>query len=372
MKEACAKAVRLLSVSEALASKAERSSAVYRAWREWLRCPEPENVPVPNSDDAAIGTLATPQQIMKSNHSAYTGALTPVQHLLFVLAIRPDRSMPALRQYVSASLSEVRRAPAASISAESSPTTPCLFLCRNGEDGESTVGSLAALAGVPLIIRSVGIGQLSLIDATFRKASTEGSWLCLSNCHLAALPNDDSDTSSLLQHIEAELRAGARSATAFHPSFRLWLVSDVGTPLPSSLLQLCTIAVVDSTPGSMVDSIRSSIRRLPVSVLETIEDTDNVQWRKLVFMLCVLHATMVGRGKYARVGWSRQYRFSASDFAASVAILSRAIRDKQQVHSRSPCCVSSEYFSHVGVHYLAFTLHRKRLRYLYPGNSSST
>jgi Dynein heavy chain AAA lid domain len=77
-------------------------------------------------------------------------------------------------------------------------------------------------------------------------------------------------------------------------------------------------------------TIQRSLKRLPASVLDDIEDIDNGLWRKLVFMLSVVHAAVSGRAKYQRVGWSKRYKFSTADFLAAVDVFSAYVRDQQQ------------------------------------------
>ena len=337
--------------SDSAAWKAERSSTQFRAWRDWMRCPDPEDKRLPVGGDF-MGQLGAHPYHPQPGHP---DALSPTQHLMFVLAARPECGMAALRKFAQHHLPPgISRGGVDSVLLEAHCTSPILFLSESVDEAEVQLRDLCAFVGAALTVQSVGVGQRLRIEAGLRKAAQDGAWYCMTNCQLTMMQSADDDTASLLYSVEAFVRGlepterrgdstsapahpsressgrGAPKSHSLHPSFRLCLITDARVPLPESLVQLCVPVAVDSTPANLCDSIRIKLQRLPPGVLETIEDTDNAAWRKLVFTLAVLHAAVRGRGKFGRAAWTRQYKFSTTDFVSTIRVVCHSIRDQQQ------------------------------------------
>lgn len=69
-------------------------------------------------------------------------------------------------------------------------------------------------------------------------------------------------------------------------------------------------------------SLKASLHQLmncnstctPVISQSTFEDEEcGPNWKQLIFGLCLLHATVTGRGKYGRLGWNCPYDFTPVD-----------------------------------------------------------
>jgi len=59
---------------------------------------------------------------------------------------------------------------------------------------------------------------------------------------------------------------------------------------------------------------------MPENSLETCKKNIG-PFRKLVFSLCVFHATIVERKKFGPIGWNRPYEFADTDFFISLSQL---------------------------------------------------
>ncbi|KMQ85051.1 dynein heavy chain axonemal-like protein [Lasius niger] len=112
--------------------------------------------------------------------------------------------------------------------ADSSCLTPLVFILSTGSDPMGAlikfVENMNYLERFESI--SMGQGQGPIAQRMIERAQTEGSWICLQNCHLAAswMPNLEKICENL-DHINTV------------SSFRLWLTSYPSDRFPVSILQ---------------------------------------------------------------------------------------------------------------------------------------
>lgn len=136
------------------------------------------------------------------------------------------------------------------------------------------------------------------------RSATAGLWICLQNCHLAVswLPT--------LERICEEL-----SPDRVHSDFRLWLTSEPSTHFPAFILQNGVKMTVEP-PKGMRASLLGSWSSLQDDALDACARP--LEFKKLVFGLTFLHATVCERRKFGPLGWNVSYVFSHPDMSISM------------------------------------------------------
>lgn len=135
--------------------------------------------------------------------------------------------------------------------------------------------------------------------------ATRGHWVLLQNCHLLA---------SWLRTLEKMLLA----MTKPHKDFRLWLTTEPTDRFPLGILQR-SLKVVTEPPDGLKQNMRSLYSKLDQSMLE---ECPHAAFRSVVYVLCFLHAVVLERRKYGKIGWNVSYDFNESDFTISRKLLS--------------------------------------------------
>jgi dynein heavy chain len=102
-----------------------------------------------------------------------------------------------------------------------------------------------------------------------------------------------------------------------HPDFRLWLTTDPTDRFPLGILQRA-LKVVTEPPDGLNLNMRASYSRLSQEVLDACP---HPAYKPLVYALCFLHAVVLERRKYGKIGWNVPYDFNESDFSVSRRLL---------------------------------------------------
>ena len=262
------------------------------AWRAWydLECPEMEPLP-----------------------GGFTDRLSPFQLLLVYRCFRPDRVYNGVKRFVMAKMGEQYVQPPVvdyhRIFAQSSPTTPVVFVLSPGADPQSDIQALGAVLGftppAKFKFLALGQGQASKAEEMLEHGIARGHWVLLSNCHLLL---------SWMKNLEKILQGMSKP----HADFRLWLTTDPTDRFPLGILQRA-LKVVTEPPDGLKLNMRASYSRISQ---EMLDDCPHTAFRPLVYTLCFLHAVVLERRKYGKMGWNVNYDFNESDFNVSRRLLS--------------------------------------------------
>jgi len=131
-----------------------------------------------------------------------------------------------------------------------------------------------------------------------------GYWVLLQNCHLLL---------SWLSQLEKILQEAKNP----HEDFRLWLTTEPTDKFPLGILQR-SLKVVTEPPDGLKLNMRALLHKMQPSEFEVCPHN---AFRPLVYVLCFLHAVVLERRKYGKIGWNVAYDFNESDFKVSRQLL---------------------------------------------------
>jgi dynein heavy chain len=286
-------------------------------WRAYYTSAEPEREPLPG---------------------AWESQLDDLQRMLVVRALRPDRVTQAVSNFVASELGPRFVDPPpfdlAAAHADSSPTTPLVFVLSPGVDPTGIVSAYAATKGMSdkLAVVALGQGQAPIAERAVEAAVVNGSWVLLANCHLLV---------SWLPKLEKLIESLPARSPAPHSSFRLWLSSDPTPDFPIGVLQHAVKMTTEPPRGLRANMVRL-YNRMDDAVLgacngegNAVVDPDAANpvslpkeqiYKRLLFGLCFFHASLIERRKFLTLGWNVQYDFNDSDFDICARLLSMYLK----------------------------------------------
>jgi len=251
-------------------------------WAAWLDAQEPE---------LSVPSKWIPDELPTERKSFLS--------LLVVRALRPERVMAALEVYVGVVLGEAFpwRAPfdLTTIQSESKASSPVLLCSEPGYDASGKVDALADACNMEL--KSVAMGSAEGYDTADKMISAsakQGGWVLLRNIHLCP---------EWLDSLEKRLHT-----LNPHQDFRLFLTSEINPKLPTALLIVSDIIVVDAPTG-----IKANVQRFLQAVPADRMLEPPVERNRLYLLLAWLHATVLERLRYSPVGWTKRFEFSEAD-----------------------------------------------------------
>ncbi|GMF23629.1 unnamed protein product [Phytophthora lilii] len=242
----------------------------------------------------------------------YSDKLSSLQKLLVFRCFRQDRVYNAMKLFVMAVMGEKFVQPPvldyARIYSQSAATAPIVCILSPGADPQSdiqTLGDEYGFSGHRFKFLALGQGQGPLAEQMLEAGATRGHWVLLQNCHLLA---------SWLRTLEKMLLAMSKP----HKDFRLWLTTEPTDRFPLGILQR-SLKVVTEPPDGLKQNMRSLYSKLDQTMLE---ECPHGAFRSVVYVLCFLHAVVLERRKYGKIGWNVSYDFNESDFTISRKLLS--------------------------------------------------
>ncbi|KAG5489970.1 hypothetical protein JKF63_00089 [Porcisia hertigi] len=236
--------------------------------------------------------------------------LTPMQHLMFLRCVRPDKLMERIQDFVSAEMGEkFIRPPAFDLITsfrDSSASVPLIFILSQGADPYDDWKRFADSQNMSkkLYDVSLGQGQGPRAERMLQEAMENGAWVLLQNCHLAT---------SWMPTLERLVESITPST---HPQFRLWLTSMPNAHFPVAVLQN-GVKMTNEPPKGMQANVSRSIAAYSGEFLESCQKPKEL--KKLFFSMCFFHALVQERRKFGPLGWNIAYEFTSGDLACCAA-----------------------------------------------------
>lgn len=251
--------------------------------------------------------------------------LTDFYKLIILRILRQDKTVPALKKYITNSIGEKYViSPSFDIGKaydESKNKTPILFIISPGADPLILIDKLCKREGKSLDDNvktlSLGQGQEKVAIDAIDKAQVrdQEKWILLQNCHLAK-----SFMNMLEKKIEEIVETGS--------SFRLFLTALPSKVIPISIIQ-DSIKIVNEPPRGLKQSIQRTFSTVDENTYDKCAKT--ALYRRFAFGFVFFHALILERRKYGPLGWNIPYEFSNSDLSISLAQLKNFLEDYDDI-----------------------------------------
>eukprot|EP01133_Synstelium_polycarpum_P001082 gene1082-1226_t len=253
--------------------------------------------------DGAAGVNQLPASWINDTKSADT--TDAFRRVLLMKAFHADRMLAASHLFVASVFGEhflsVQEADLATIvERESKAMAPLLLCAVPGYDASSKVDDLAAQLRKPY--KSLAIGSpegFELAEKSIFAATKNGSWVLLKNIHLAP---------QWLVQLEKKLH----SLTP-HPSFRLFMTSEIHPALPANLLRMSHIFSYENPPG-----VKANLMHTFSNIPATRMDRQPVERSRIYFLLGWFHAVIQERLRYIPIGWSKVFEYNDADLRGAL------------------------------------------------------
>jgi dynein heavy chain len=231
--------------------------------------------------------------------------LDPLQFLMLLRSIRPDKMAPALQNYVGISMgptyTEFPQFDLGLSFKASTNVSPIIFILSPGADPTNALLKFAEEQGYSSTMNmiSLGQGQGPKAQKFIEDGIKKGGWVLLQNCHLAVswLPT--------LEKIVVNMKP-----EEVNEDFRLWLTSAPTPKFPVSVLQNGVKLTKEPSKG-----LRANLMQSYYSFSDNYLDTTTKPdvFKKLLYGMCFFHAVVLERRKYGPLGWNIPYAFAESD-----------------------------------------------------------
>ena len=300
------------------------SSSTRDAWKGWVECGDPQTTPMP---------------------APWHENLTPFSKMLVLKALREEKTVFAVKDFVSSNLGPafVQSPPVslAEVMKDAREDTPVIFILSTGAD---PTGMLFAYAKTQnylarLKIISLGQGQGPVAKALIEASSASGDWVLLQNCHLAKswMPSLEKIVDELTERraiAEGKSPSGDLTAGPISPDFRLFLTSMPAPYFPVPVLQTGLKLTNEPPKGIRANLVRTFAQLESMVPWEACEGgfddgaSKTHVWKKLCFSMCFFHAVVQERRKFGPLGFNVKYEFNDSDLETSLLVLKMLLSEQ--------------------------------------------
>ena len=188
--------------------------------------------------------------------------------------------------------------------------TPLMLCSAPGYDVSDRVESMASEIGKALYSVAMGSPEgVTSAENLIATGSKQGMWVLLKNCHLCG--------DWLQGYLEKKVQS---PGAGMHPDFRLFITSDISPKLPTALLRLSDIIVIDAPTG-----VKSSLSRFFFSIPD--KRLKNPIQNRLYLILGWTHAVIQERLRYIPAGWTESYEFTESDALHALDAIDSLVKD---------------------------------------------
>nr|KAJ3422838.1 Dynein heavy chain 6, axonemal [Polyrhizophydium stewartii] len=257
-----------------------------------------------------------------------TSQLTDMQKLLLIKVLCEEKLVPSAVEFIKCNLGaefiDIPPLDLAKAYKDTAPESPLIFILSTGSD---PVASLMKFAGSSKInmqdklhMISLGQGQGPIAEELVKRATTNGEWVFLQNCHLAA---------SWMARLEAMVKEFGQPESAIDPNFRLFLSSMPSKVFPVAVLQE-GVKVTNEPPKGLRANLARSFADISKDLFDD-HPPQGVKFRKLIFGVCFFNAIIHERKKFGPLGWNIMYDWSNSDLEVSITILRNMLQEYKSI-----------------------------------------
>ena len=228
----------------------------------------------------------------------------PISRLLLLKALRPDQTLVGIQQFAKSVFGDAASNEPLSIDrlwAESQCDTPLLIMVTPGVSPRAAIEELAVEKEIQeflCVSLTQGDNPTERAEAAIASAGRLGNWVLLEQCHCCP---------TWLRTLESIVAA---LSSTLHKDFRLWVTTEATPLFPVSITLKSVRAVFEPASG---------LQQNMLDIFTAQEDKAfNLQsdiFKKVFYVLAFFHSIVRERGKFAPIGWSQSYNFSAADLS---------------------------------------------------------
>lgn len=111
-------------------------------------------------------------------------------------------------------------------------------------------------------------------------------------------------------------------------NFRLILTSMQSPNLPVQILQN-SLKIVSESPKGIKANLTNSFSKFDQSYFDSV---DKIEWKPLMFSICLLHGVILERRKFGSIGWNIHYDFNQSDLITALDLLKTILTNFEELN----------------------------------------